>query len=136
MKSELKILMLEDEISDAELIKKFLQRSGLEFNATLASDKDEFVDAINKDKFDVILADNSLPQFNSVDALKLLKEKNDDTPFILVTGTVSEEFAVNILQQGADDYILKGNINRLPSAIATAIDKLKVKKEKIAAEEE
>ena len=134
MKSELQILMLEDEISDAELIKKFLQRSGLAFNATLASDKNEFIEAINKDKFDVILADNSLPQFNSVDALKLLKEKKDDTPFILVTGTVSEEFAVNILQQGADDYILKGNINRLPSAISTAIEKLKIKQEKIAAE--
>ncbi|MEP6594379.1 MAG: PAS domain S-box protein [Ginsengibacter sp.] len=135
MKDELQILILEDEVSDAELIKKFLERSGLKFNAIIASDKHEFVDAITKDKFDVILADNSLPQFNSVDALNLLKEQNDNTPFILVTGTVSEEFAVNILQQGADDYILKGNIKRLPIAISTAIDKLKIKKEKIAAEE-
>ena len=130
MKSELEILILEDEISDAELIKKFLERSGLIFNSILASDKNEFIEAINKNKFDVILADNSLPQFNSVDALKLLKEKNEDTPFILVTGTVSEEFAVNILQQGADDYILKGNIKRLPTAISTAIEKLKIKRGK------
>lgn len=135
MKSELQILILEDEVADAELIKKFLERSGLKINAILAGDKNEFVDAINKNEFDVILADNSLPQFNSTDALKLLREKNDDTPFILVTGTVSEEFAVNILQQGADDYILKGNIKRLPTAISTAIDKLQIRKEKIAAEE-
>jgi PAS domain S-box-containing protein len=135
MKNELQILILEDEVADAELIKKFLERSGLKINAILAGDKNEFVDAINKNEFDVILADNSLPQFNSTDALKLLKEKNDDTPFILVTGTVSEEFAVNILQQGADDYRLKGNIKRLPTAISTAIDKLKIRKEKVAAEE-
>jgi PAS domain S-box-containing protein len=135
MKDELQILMLEDEISDAELIKKFLERSDLKFNSIIAGDRNEFIDAINKNDFDVILADNSLPQFNSVDALKLVREKNTETPFILVTGTVSEEFAVSILQQGADDYILKGNIKRLPAAIITAIEKVKTKKQKIAIEE-
>jgi PAS domain S-box-containing protein len=134
MKSELQILMLEDEISDAELIKKFLERSGLTFKATIASDKEEFISAINKNRFDVILADNSLPRFNSVDALNLLKDQNSEAAFILVTGTVSEEFAVDILHQGADDYILKGNIKRLPAAIYTALEKLKIKEEKISAE--
>jgi PAS domain S-box-containing protein len=134
MKTELKLLLLEDDISDAELIQKFLSRSGLVFKTIIASDKPEFAAAVRKDTFDVILADNSLPQFDATEALKFLHEQNIDSPFILVTGMVSEEFAVDILYQGADDYILKNNLSRLPSSIARAIEKRKSKKEKLKAE--
>ncbi len=128
--------MLEDEAADAELIQKFLRRSGMKFTATIASDKLEFIAAISIGLFDAILADNSLPQFDSADALKFLQSENIDSPFILVTGTVSEEFAVGILQMGADDYILKNNLARLPSAILQAIEKRRIKKEKQEAEED
>ena len=84
--------------------------------------------------FDVILADNSLPQFNSSDALKLLQKEGVNSAFILVTGTVSEEFAVDIIHKGADDYILKRNLTRLPSAILQAIEKKQMQKEKLDAE--
>jgi signal transduction histidine kinase len=126
----LHILLLEDEESDAELIKRKIHTGGIVCSYVIASDKNEFIRAMSNESFDVILADNSLPQFSSEDALAFLKQKEIDTPFILVTGTVSEEFAVNILHLGADDYILKGNMKRLPSSIKAAIAKRKEKYEK------
>lgn len=136
MNSKLKLLLLEDEIPDAELIQRFLSHSGLAFTAVIASDKSEFEAAIRKNAFDAILADNSLPQFNSIDALRLMRERNIDIPFILVTGTVSEEFAVDIIHKGADDYILKNNLTRLPASIKSAIEKRKTIREKRIAEDE
>src|SRR5882724_12041592 len=136
MKRKLNLLMLEDEEADAELIKKFLQRSGMEFNFSFATGKKEFIVAIAEQDFDVVLADNSLPQFNSVEALKIVQDKNPDIPFILVTGTVSEEFAVAIIHRGADDYILKNNLTRLPSAINRAIERHEMQREKMRAEEQ
>ncbi|HEU5147261.1 MAG TPA: hybrid sensor histidine kinase/response regulator, partial [Chryseosolibacter sp.] len=70
---------------------------------------------------DVILSDHALPQFNSLEALKICRKRAVNVPFILVTGTVSEEFAVSCLKQGADDYVLKSNMVRLPSAIHNAL---------------
>ncbi|MDR3716368.1 MAG: histidine kinase [Puia sp.] len=134
MNTALKLLLLEDDPSDLELIRKFLHRSGLVFDATIATDKPEFLAAIQNDSFDAILADNSLPQFNSFDALKILQEEGADPVFILVTGTVSEEFAVDIIHMGADDYVLKNNLTRLPSAITRALEKRKIKREKLDAE--
>jgi two-component system sensor histidine kinase UhpB len=134
MNTVLKLLQLEDDPFDAELIGKFLRRAGLEFTTTVVSDKPEFLAALRSAAFDVILADNSLPQFNSIDALKLLQKEAVDPAFILVTGTVSEEFAVDIIHKGADDYILKNNLTRLPSAITQAIENKKMQKEKLNAE--
>ena len=134
MNTVLKLLQLEDDSSDAELIGKFLRRAGLEFTSTVVSDKSEYLAAIRSSAFDAILADNSLPQFNSSDALKLLQKEGVDSAFILVTGTVSEEFAVDIIHKGADDYILKGNLTRLPAAIMQAIEKKQMQREKLDAE--
>ena len=136
IKEKLHILLLEDEHSDAELIKRNIRQSGIIFSSVIASDKDEFIEAVNTQTFDIILADNSLLDFSSEDAIQYLEEKKLGIPVILVTGTVSEEFAVNILQKGADDYILKHNMERLPAAIKTAIGKRKIKAEKDAAIEE
>jgi two-component system sensor histidine kinase UhpB len=134
MIKDLKILMLEDDPSDAEFIQMILKRSGLSMTITLVSDQRDFIDAVQRETFDAILADNSLPQFNASNALNLLKEQRVDTPFILVTGTVSEEYAVDIIKKGADDYILKGNLTKLPSALTSAIEKHKTRKEKERAE--
>jgi len=136
MSSVLKLLQLEDDIVDAELIGRFLRRAGLEFTTTVVSDKPGFLTALRSAEYDAILADNSLPQFNSVDALKVLQKEAAGPAFILVTGTVSEEFAVDIIHKGADDYILKNNLARLPSAIMQAVEKKKMQKEKIDAEAE
>src|SRR5579864_9017952 len=136
MKHELQLLMLEDNELDADLIKRLLKRSGMEFDAVLATGKKEFISAITDQTFDAVLADNSLPQFNSIEALRILQEKGLDLPFILVTGTVSEEFAAEVIRLGADDYILKNNLTRLPSAINRAIELHQMQEEQKRAEAE
>ena len=119
----LDLLLLEDDADDAELIIRTLERSGMALNVKIANDKESFLNAINTLSFQAILADNSLPQFDAVSALKLVKDINLEIPFILVTGSISEEFAVNIMKEGAWDYILKDRLQRLPNAILSAINK-------------
>lgn len=134
MKNQYKILILEDNIADIEFIKRILKRSDISFDSTTVSSKAAFIDAIQNHSFDVILSDHSLPQFSSLEALEEVKKISLEMPFILVTGTVSEEFAVSILQQGADDYILKSNLGRLPSAINRVVENQRIKNEKRNAE--
>jgi signal transduction histidine kinase len=119
----LKILCLEDTLEDVELITRALKKEGLTFLTHIVDSKDDFENALLQFQPEVILSDHALPQFNSLAALKMMKEKGLKVPFILVTGTVSEEFAVSCLKQGADDYILKSNLMRLPSAIRNALQK-------------
>ncbi|MCW3120375.1 MAG: domain S-box protein [Chitinophagaceae bacterium] len=134
MEKILKILLLEDDLTDVDLIKRVLSRAGFQFQPVVASGKEDFIEAINNQTFDIILSDHSLPQFSSVEALDEIIKRNLDITFILVTGTVSEEFAVEMIQKGVDDYILKNNLVRLPSALTKAIEKRKIKNEKIIAE--
>lgn len=127
-------MLLEDDQNDAELIQMYLKRYGINFKLKQVSCKEEFAQAIADDRYDVILSDHQLPQFSSLEALQLCNQKNIQTPFILVTGTVSEEFAVTILREGASDYILKDRLQRLPIAISQAIEKQKINTEKLNAE--
>lgn len=128
--------MLEDDAADAGLIQKLLQRAGVVFKATVVSDEKHFLKALDNEKFDLVLADNALPQYNSIEALNVIKDKNPFVGFILVTGTVSEEFAVNIIKLGADDYILKTNLTRLPAAIDKVIESKQLQEENYNATQE
>jgi len=119
----LKILILEDIPEDAGLVERILRKDGLSFTLSRVDTRDEFIASLRDFEPDVILSDHSLPQFNSAEALKICRRAGLQIPFILVTGTVSEEFAVNCLKMGADDYVLKANLTRLPSAIITALRK-------------
>lgn len=121
MQKILKILMLEDLQDDVGLIERTLSRQGLSFVSKRVDTRSEFVNALKTFQPDVILSDHVLPQFNSLEALKICQSDELFIPFILVTGTVSEEFAVSCLKQGADDYVLKTNLVRLPSAITSAL---------------
>lgn len=121
MQKELKILMLEDLQDDVGLIERILSKQGISFISKRVDTREEFIDALKTFDPDVILSDHALPQFNSLQALTICRKLHVDVPFILVTGTVSEEFAVSCLKQGADDYVLKSNLVRLPSAILNAL---------------
>ena len=136
MKSKLRILMLEDARDDAELIGRSMIKAGLFFESKRVDTKDDFSEALKDFKPDVILSDHSLPQFNSLDALKVCKQKGLSVPFILVTGTVSEEFAVTCLKEGADDYLLKSNLVRLPLAIQNALKQRELQEQRKNAESE
>lgn len=121
MDHELKILMLEDLPEDAGLVDRALRKEKMNFTSLRVDSRDEFIRALDEFKPDVILSDHALPQFNSIDALRVCLNRKLNIPFILVTGAVSEEFAVNCLKRGADDYVLKSNLSRLPLAIRYAM---------------
>lgn len=121
MESDLKILMLEDQEDEAGLIDRVLQKERVQFIRKRVDTREEFIEALDEFKPDVILSDHALPQFNSIEALRICLSRKLNVPFILVTGTVSEEFAVNCLKRGADDYVLKSNLSRLPLAIRYAL---------------
>ena len=130
MPTPLKILILEDSNSDAELIQRLLKKEMEDCLFNLAMDKKSFLQSLEEFSPDVILSDNSLPQFDSSEALKIVQQKMPDIPFILVTGTVSEEFAANIIKSGADDYILKDRMKRLPAAIEAALKQRRTESER------
>jgi signal transduction histidine kinase len=131
---QLRILLLEDLPEDAGLVERALRKEGISYVMNRVDTQEEFVASLRNLEPDVILSDHSLPQFNSAEALKICTSSGLQIPFILVTGTVSEEFAVSCLKMGADDYVLKANLTRLPSAITTALKKREEEKKRKAAE--
>lgn len=130
MQSEIRILMVEDNPDDAFLIERLLRNAGIHFACKQVSTRDDFNRALGEFRPDVIISDHSMPEFNSVEALDLCLETGSDAPFILVTGTVSEEFAVGALKRGAFDYILKDNMMRLPSSVLGAMERRQAEWEK------
>lgn len=125
----LKIIHLEDLPADADMVARTLAKSGISHEMLLTDNETDFVKALKEFAPDVIISDHSLPSFDSHEALKIIKEMDLEIPFILVTATVSEEYAVNIIKEGASDYILKDRLHRLPSAIMSALEKLQTEKE-------
>jgi signal transduction histidine kinase len=122
-KRQLKILLLEDNEGDALLIERTLRKDELAHLLKVVESKLEFERTIREFAPDVVLCDHGLPQFNSMEALSITLKHLPNAPFILVTGSVSDEFAISCLRAGADDYLLKSNLNRLPSAIRNAVRK-------------
>lgn len=135
MEKELKVLVLEDMEEDLELIRRSLKKAGLRFDTRRVDTREEFLEALKEYSADVILSDHALPQFNSSEALRLCRAQGVTIPFILVTGAVSEEFAVNSLKQGAANYVLKSNLARLPSAIQSALKQWEDEEAKLQANE-
>jgi len=135
MKAPLKILILEDSPEDLDLVERELKRGGIEFRSAVVKKKEEYEKALHEFEPDIILSDHSLPQFNSIEAMQIWKdfqkEKNVSIPFILITGSVSEEFAVQSIKAGAGDYILKDRLKRLPSSIRSALDKARLERERM-----
>jgi PAS domain S-box-containing protein len=134
MIESLNILLLEDSPTDAEITRRLLLKKNPACNIKIATDKESYLEVMGNFVPDIILSDHALPQFNSLDALKIGRERFPGIPFILVTGTVSEEFAAEIIKSGADDYILKDRQSRLPSAIDKAISYRRSQKERQDAE--
>jgi two-component system, cell cycle sensor histidine kinase and response regulator CckA len=129
----LRILILEDVATDAELIERELHKANLSLSTRCVQTREDFLKALQDFVPDAILSDFSMPQFNAMEALHLLHEQPRDIPFILVTGSQSEEVAVDCMKLGADDYILKATLKRLPSALVNAVKKHENEREKFHA---
>jgi two-component system, NarL family, sensor histidine kinase UhpB len=119
--------MLEDNALDVKLIQKTLSRSSLQFDIVVTRSGAEFISRLNSGNFDLILCDYQLPDFDALKALRARNQANLSTPFILITGAVSEEVAIGLVKEGAEDYILKDRMQRLPLAVEKAIRKQKLK---------
>jgi signal transduction histidine kinase len=129
MDRTLKILHLEDLSADAEIVDRVLRKAQFRFEKKVVAGKTDFVLALRDFRPDIILSDHSLPAFNSLEALRITREENISAPFILVTATVSEEYAVSVIKEGASDYILKDRLERLPNAVQNALDKSRAEAE-------
>ncbi|HTK80786.1 MAG TPA: PAS domain S-box protein [Bacteroidota bacterium] len=128
--SELRILFLEDSPNDALLIERELQNSGIFFHSVCVDNRKAFLEQLDSFIPDAILSDFTLPQFTALDALSLLKEHSLDVPFIVITGSQSDEVAVECLKAGADDYLLKTSLRRLPMVLLSSLAKKDAEKEK------
>ncbi len=131
----IRVLILEDNGSDAELMKLALRRAGLDFTADLAEDKDAFLRSLEKFLPDIILADYRLPGFDGLAALILARQTFPDIPVIIVSGAIGEEFAIETIKAGATDYVLKQRLSRLGPVVQRALREAEQRKEKQRAEE-
>jgi len=122
MAESLRILILEDNPADAELIQFELQDAGIEFIAKVVMTEEDFIQGLQEFSPDLILSDYDLPRYTGALALAEAKRSCPDVPFILVTGAVTEDRAIEILTQGAKDYVLKTRLQqRLVPAVRRAL---------------
>lgn len=130
----LRILLLEDSPLDAELAGAKLTRAGLDFEMDRVDTREDFVSAVDRGGYDLILADYSLPSFNGLEALEIAREASPDVPFLFVSGGLGEEVAIDSLKKGATDYILKGKLERLAPAVERAVSEAHERAERRRAE--
>jgi len=121
MKAPLRILHLEDDPKDAELIQATLETEGLVSEVTRVETQDDFLASLERDQFDLIFADYTLPSFDGLTALKIALEKCPDLPFIFISGTLGEEVAIEALKLGATDYVVKGRLSRIVPLVHRAL---------------
>ena len=122
MTEPLRVLILEDNPADAELAQFELQEAGIVFISKVVMTEEDFVRQIQEYRPDLILSDNDLPQYTGALALAEARRRCPDTPFILVSGAVTEDRAIDILTQGAKDYVLKTRLEqRLVPAVKRAL---------------
>ena len=120
----LRILILEDQPSDAELEQRLLRRAGLDFTAVVVDTEETFLRQLEAFRPEVILSDYSLPGFSGEDALKITRQRYPHVPFVFLSGALGEEAAVELIRRGATDYVLKDRPARLASVVRRAVDEV------------
>jgi PAS domain S-box-containing protein len=136
MNKRLHILHLEDEPDFAELVCSMLEQDHLEAEVKRVKNRAELEAALEAKVFDILLSDFHLPGFTGMQALAIAREKRPDMPFILISGTIGEQAAIESLKAGATDYLLKQQPERLPSAIRRAVQEAEERAKRRAAETE
>src|ERR1051325_4925419 len=134
MTRQLRVLILEDSPNDAELIVQELRRAGFEPDWRRVDNEADYIGSLN-DRFDVVLSDFAMPGFGGTRALELLKKCGLETPFIIVSGMIGEDAAVQAMRNGAADYLLKDRIARLGPAIEQVVEQNRLRQEKNAAQQ-
>jgi PAS domain S-box-containing protein len=131
----LRILNLEDDPLDSKLMQNRLLESGIRCELVRVHTRAEFAAALEEGGFDLVLADFSVPSFDGLSALEMAREADLEAPFILVSGTLGEEMAIETIKQGATDYVLKHRLERLVPAVQRAMREAEERRERKRAEE-
>jgi PAS domain S-box-containing protein len=136
MKSTLRILHLEDNLRDAELVEAILSDDGLACDVVRIENEADFVASLEQGEgFDLIFADYTLPSFDGLSALKVARQKRPDVPFIFISGTMGEEVAIEALKIGATDYVFKTRLSRILPSVHRALREARERNERKGAEE-
>ena len=136
MTENIRILIVEDLPSDAALLEDELQSAGFNFVSRIVSNRKDYLAALDHFSPDIILSDYNLPQYDGVKALHDARSGLPDIPFILVTGAIGENLAIDIFKNGANDYVMKNRLQRLVPAVQRALEEaaeIKARKEAEAA---
>ncbi|MHB8908421.1 MAG: GAF domain-containing protein [Syntrophales bacterium] len=136
MDKALRILMLEDNRADVELIQFELEEAGFDFTAKVVAKEEDFLSGLNGFCPDLILSDYDLPRYNGALALAEAKKRCPDVPFILVTGAITEDRAIDILTGGAKDYVMKNRLHRLAPALRRTLAEVEEQRARRKAEQE
>lgn len=131
----IRVLLLEDRMTDVEMMIRELRRAGFAPEWKRVETEVNFLAEL-KNAPDIILSDYSMPQFNGLEAAKILRESGLNIPFILISGTVGEDVAVEAMKHGATDYLLKDRIARLGVAVEQALEQRRLREERQRADEE
>ncbi len=135
MNAPVRILHLEDNRNDAELVHSVLNTDGLHCEIVRVDTRDDFLINLRDHPFDLIISDYSLPSFDGLSALKIAREQFPSIPFLFVSGTIGEESAIESLVNGATDYVLKNNLSRLIPAVKRALRESEESSKRKTAEE-
>jgi diguanylate cyclase (GGDEF)-like protein len=135
MAAALQLVIVEDSEADAELVSRHLAKAGLRAEIRRVQTEQDFVTALKTRLPDLIISDFSLPQFDGLRALELAAVHAPETPFIYVSGTIGEERAIEALRRGATDYLLKGNLMRLGSAVERALREASLRAAKLKSQQ-
>jgi two-component system cell cycle sensor histidine kinase/response regulator CckA len=130
----IRILVLEDNPSDAKLSLRRIKEAGLEIVADVVSNSRQFIEHYQSNPYHIVLGDYRLPDWTGLDAVRWLRSSGHKTPFILVTGTLGDELAVQCIKEGANDYVLKEKLERLPFAIRRALEEHELREDRDRAE--
>src|ERR1700736_2554262 len=135
MNSPLRILYLEDDPRDAELVQETLESDGILSQLTRVETEADFTASLEQGRFDLIFADYTLPSFDGLSGLKIARRRPPDVPFIFVSGTLGEEVAIEALKIGATDYVFKTRLSRLAPSVQRALREATQRAERKRAEE-
>ena len=136
VKKTIRVLIVDDSKDDKDLLLLELRRGGFEADYKHVQTSDEFRKSLGEEKWELILCDYSMPEFDGLSALRIVKERGLDIPFILISGAIGEDIAVKAMKAGAHDYLFKGNLQRLNPAIERELKEAEIRKLHKKAEEE
>jgi len=134
LSNSIRLLVVEDSKDDTKLLLREMRRNGYEPEFMRVETSTDMIDALDKYQWDIVISDYVLPNFSGLGALKIAKEKKPDLPFIILSGSIGEDLAVEAMKAGAHDYIMKDNLSRLVPAINREIYESKIRKKRKEAE--